>query len=214
MSLPATVSGAGNRSDPLGRLDRRRDPGFTLRSVTTERPSILCSGSPGEPKSRKASMSTQRTRLAAAVRIALPLALLAAIIAGGASTLRSSTTGPSYEDLALLTNVLHLVRQNYVKDVDEHQLVEGALKGMLDTLDPHTSYLSKDLYKEVQRDTKGEFEGLGIEISKGDGGDKAEGFVTVVSPIDGTPAALAGIKAKDQIVAVCPDGTDKTCKST
>jgi len=159
-------------------------------------------------------MSTQRTRLAAIARIAVPLALLAALIAGGASTLRSSTTGPSYEDLALLTNVLHLVRQNYVKDVDEHQLVEGALKGMLDTLDPHTSYLSKDLYKEVQRDTKGEFEGLGIEITKGDGGDKSEGFVSVVSPIDGTPAALAGIKAKDQIVAVCPDGTDKTCKST
>jgi carboxyl-terminal processing protease len=159
-------------------------------------------------------MSMQRTRLASLARIVLPVALVAALIAGGASTLRSSTNGPSYEDLALLTNVLHLVRQNYVKDVDEHQLVEGALKGMLDTLDPHTSYLSKDLYKEVQRDTKGEFEGLGIEISKGDGGEKAEGFVTVVSPIDGTPAALAGIKAKDQIVAVCPDGTDKTCKST
>ena len=159
-------------------------------------------------------MSMQRTRLASVARIVLPVLLVAALIAGGASTLRSSTNGPSYEDLALLTNVLHLVRQNYVKDVDEHQLVEGALKGMLDTLDPHTSYLSKDLYKEVQRDTKGEFEGLGIEISKGDGGDKAEGFVTVVSPIDGTPAALAGIKAKDQIVAVCPDGTDKSCKST
>ena len=158
-------------------------------------------------------MSTQRSRLAAAARIALPLALLAALVAGGATTLRSSTNGPSYEDLALLTNVLHLVRQNYVRDVDEHQLVEGALKGMLDTLDPHTSYLSKDLYKEVQRDTKGEFEGLGIEITKGDA-DKSEGFVSVVSPIDGTPAALAGIRAKDQIVAVCPDGTDKTCKST
>jgi carboxyl-terminal processing protease len=158
-------------------------------------------------------MSTQRTRLASIARIALPIALLAALVAGGATTLRSSTPGPSYEDLALLTNVLHLVRQNYVKDVDEHQLVEGALKGMLDTLDPHTSYLSKDLYKEVQRDTKGEFEGLGIEITKGDG-DKAEGFVSVVSPIDGTPAALAGIRAKDQIVAVCPDGTEKSCKST
>jgi len=135
------------------------------------------------------------SRCAAAARIALPLALLAALVAGGATTLRSSTNGPSYEDLALLTNVLHLVRQNYVRDVDEHQLVEGALKGMLDTLDPHTSYLSKDLYKEVQRDTKGEFEGLGIEITKGDA-DKSEGFVSVVSPIDGTPAALAGIRTR------------------
>ncbi len=158
-------------------------------------------------------MSTQRTRLGKILRFALPVALLAALVAGGASTLRSSPTGPSYEDLALLTNVLHLVQQHYVKDVNEHQLVEGALKGMLDTLDPHTSYLSRDLYKEMQRDTKGEFEGLGIEITKGDG-EKGDGFVTVVAPIDGTPAALAGLQAKDQIVAVCPDATEKSCKGT
>lgn len=158
-------------------------------------------------------MSTQRNRFRSILRIALPLALLAALVAGGAGTLRSSPAGPSYEDLALLTNVLHLVEQHYVKDVNEHDLVEGALKGMLDTLDPHTSYLSRDLYKEMQRDTKGEFEGLGIEITKGDG-DKSDGFVTVVAPIDGTPAALAGIHAKDQIVAVCPDATEKSCKGT
>ncbi len=126
----------------------------------------------------------------------------------GGGALRSSIAGPSYQDLALLTNVLHLVRQHYVKDVSERDLVEGALKGMLDTLDPHTTYLSRDLYKEVQRDTKGEFEGLGIEITKRDG------FVTIVAPIDGTPASLAGLRARDQIVAVCPDGTDATCKST
>ncbi|MBM4334391.1 MAG: S41 family peptidase [Deltaproteobacteria bacterium] len=158
-------------------------------------------------------MSTKRSALGKMIRIAAPLALLAALVAGGAQSLRSSPTGPSYEDLSLLTNVLHLVRQHYVKDVDEHQLVEGALKGMLDTLDPHTSYLSRDLYKEMQRDTKGEFEGLGIEITKGDG-EKGDGFVTVVAPIDGTPAALAGLQAKDQIVAVCPDATEKSCKGT
>ncbi len=126
----------------------------------------------------------------------------------GPGLLRSSFAGPSYQDLALLTNVLHLVRQHYVKDISERDLVEGALKGMLDTLDPHTTYLSRELYKEVQRDTKGEFEGLGIEITKRDG------YVTVVSPIDGTPAALAGLRARDQIVAVCPDATDQSCKST
>ena len=150
-------------------------------------------------------MSMHRTRLRRSCASRCRWRCCAALVAGGAGTLRSSRPGRSYEDLALLTNVLHLVQQHYVKDVDEHQLVEGALKGMLDTLDPHTSYLSRDLYKEMQRDTKGEFEGLGIEITKGDDG-KAEGFVTVVSPIDGTPAALAGIQAKDQIVAVCPDG--------
>jgi carboxyl-terminal processing protease len=79
---------------------------------------------------------------------------------------------------------------------------------MLDVLDPHTSYLSEEFYREVQLDTKGEFEGLGIEITKRDG------FVTVVSPIDDTPAARAGIKAKDQIVAVCPDTTEESCLST
>ena len=119
-----------------------------------------------------------------------------------------SFAGPNYQELALLTNVLHLVQQHYVDDVDEHTLIEGALKGMLDVLDPHTSYLSADFYKEVQLDTKGEFEGLGIEITKRDG------YVTVVAPIDGTPAAKAGIKAKDQIIAVCPSAKDDSCVST
>ena len=119
-----------------------------------------------------------------------------------------SFAGPNYQELALLTNVLHLVQEHYVTEVDEHTLIEGALKGMLDVLDPHTSYLSKEFYKEVQLDTKGEFEGLGIEITKRDG------YVTVVAPIDGTPAAKAGIRAQDQIVAVCPELTEESCLST
>lgn len=119
-----------------------------------------------------------------------------------------SFAGPNYQELALLTNVLHLVQEHYVTEVDEHTLIEGALKGMLDVLDPHTSYLSKEFYKEVQLDTKGEFEGLGIEITKRDG------YVTVVAPIDGTPAAKAGVRAKDQIVAVCPEVTEESCLST
>ena len=119
-----------------------------------------------------------------------------------------SFAGPNYQELALLTNVLHLVQEHYVAEVEEHTLIEGALKGMLDVLDPHTSYLSKEFYKEVQLDTKGEFEGLGIEITKRDG------YVTVVAPIDGTPAAKAGIRAKDQIVAVCPEVTEESCLST
>ena len=138
----------------------------------------------------------------------LLLGVLVFFALNGPGLLRQSFAGPSYQDLALLTNVLHLVRQHYVKDVSERDLVEGALKGMLDTLDPHTTYLSRELYKEVQRDTKGEFEGLGIEITKRDG------YVTVVAPIDGTPASLAGLRARDQIVAVCPDATEESCKST
>ncbi|HXZ86455.1 MAG TPA: PDZ domain-containing protein, partial [Myxococcota bacterium] len=117
-------------------------------------------------------------------------------ISGGLFALRQSHAETRYEDLALLANVLHHVQEYYVTEVDERKLIEGALKGMLDTLDPHTSFLSADLYKDMQRDTKGEFEGLGIEITKKDG------YVTVVSPIDGTPAAKAGIQPGDLIVQI------------
>lgn len=104
-----------------------------------------------------------------------------------------------YEDLNLFTSVLNLVRKNYVEPVDEHKLIEGAVAGMLETLDPHSSYLSPDVYKEMQIDTKGEFAGLGIEIAK-----RRDGFIEVVSPIEGTPAQRAGIKARDLIVGICP----------
>jgi carboxyl-terminal processing protease len=138
----------------------------------------------------------------------LAASLCAVAVSGGLFALRQSHAETRYEDLALLANVLHHVQEYYVSEVDERDLIEGALKGMLDTLDPHTSFLSADLYKDMQRDTKGEFEGLGIEITKKDG------FVTVVAPIDGTPAASAGLMARDQIVAVCPDATEISCQST
>jgi carboxyl-terminal processing protease len=147
-------------------------------------------------------MKTLRTIVTFGVSVVIALALLS-----GAGQLRSFA-GPNYQDLALITNVLHLVQQHYVRQVEEHELVEGALKGMLDVLDPHTTYLTPDLFRETQVETKGEFFGLGIEITKQDG------FVTVVAPIDGTPAARAGIRARDQIVAVCPDATEKSCEST
>ncbi len=136
------------------------------------------------------------------------LGLVLVLLLLGAGLQRASLARTSYEDLDLLSRVLHLVRTHYVSEVEQRKLVEGALQGMLTTLDPHTSFLSRDLYQELQRDTKGEFEGLGIEITKTDG------FVTVVAPIDGTPASQAGIRARDQIVAVCPEATEESCKST
>jgi carboxyl-terminal processing protease len=147
-------------------------------------------------------MSTLRTVATAVASVIVALALL-----GGGGQLRSFA-GSRYEELALITNVVHLVQQHYVREVEQHELVQGALKGMLDVLDPHTTYLSPDLFRETQVETKGEFFGLGIEITKRDG------YVTVVSPIDGTPAAKKGIRAKDQIVAVCPDATEASCEST
>ena len=139
----------------------------------------------------------------------LGAALVLALVMAGGHLRPSAAADSNYADLELLANVLHHVKQHYVSDVDERKLLEGALEGMLDVLDPHTSYLPADLYKEVQLDTKGEFEGLGIEITKRDG------FVTVVAPIDGTPAQRGGIKARDQIVAVCPEiDDDESCRST
>jgi carboxyl-terminal processing protease len=147
-------------------------------------------------------MSTLRTVATAAASVLVAMALL-----GGGGQLRSFA-GSSYEELALITNVIHLVEQHYVTEVEQHELVEGALTGMLNVLDPHTTFLTKDLFRETQVETKGEFFGLGIEITKRDG------YVVVVAPIDGTPAARKGIRAKDQIVAVCPDATEESCQST
>ncbi len=125
-------------------------------------------------------------------------ALVGAFLLGGGAA-PVSGAAPRYEDLSLFSSVLDLVRKNYVEEVDQEKLVHGALRGMLQELDPHSSYLDPDAHKEMQVDTRGEFFGLGIEITK-----RQDGMIEVVSPIEGTPAALAGLKTKDQIVSICP----------
>ena len=128
---------------------------------------------------------------------------------GGASGLSSTR----YRDLSLFTNVLRLVRENYVEEVDEADLVRGAVRGMLQELDPHSSYLDPSAHREMQVDTKGEFHGLGIEIMK-----RRDGFIEIVAPIDGTPASRAGLRARDQVVAICPteqpEDWTEPCRST
>ena len=118
-----------------------------------------------------------------------------------------------YEDLALFTSVLSHVRSSYVESVDEHDLLIGALNGMLQELDPHSGFLDDDAYREMQVDTRGEFHGLGIEITKRQGEP-----IEVVSPIDGTPADRAGIRARDRIVMICPtelpDDWTEDCRGT
>ena len=101
-----------------------------------------------------------------------------------------------YENLQIFSDVLDIVKENYVQEVDDKELVEGAISGMLRTLDPHSSYLDPDAYKELQVETKGSFGGIGIEITIRDG------FLTVVSPLEGTPAYELGIQAGDQILRV------------
>ena len=108
----------------------------------------------------------------------------------------SAVPRQDYESLEAFTNILTIVKKNYVEDVDTKNLVSGAINGMLSSLDPHSAYLTPELYKELQMDTQGRFGGLGIEITvKG-------GILTVVSPIEDTPAAKAGVKPGDQIFKI------------
>ncbi|MBW2498582.1 MAG: S41 family peptidase [Deltaproteobacteria bacterium] len=118
-----------------------------------------------------------------------------------------------YEDLALFTSVLELVRNNYVDAVDEHELLMSAMRGILEGLDPHSAFMTPEAYEDMQVETKGEFQGLGIEISKEPGT-----FIEVVAPIDGTPAKRAGIRARDRITSICPteppEDWEEECRGT
>lgn len=108
----------------------------------------------------------------------------------------SAVPRQDYESLEAFTNILSIVRKNYVEEVDTKNLVNGAINGMLTSLDPHSAYLTPELYKDLQMDTQGRFGGLGIEITvKG-------GVLTVVSPIEDTPAFKAGIKPGDMIFKI------------
>lgn len=101
-----------------------------------------------------------------------------------------------FKDLKVFTDVLAIVQRDYVRQAGSRQLVEGAIKGMLATLDPHSGYLDPDFYQDLQVQTRGEFGGLGIEITIRDG------MLMVVAPMEGSPAEKAGIKAGDSIVKI------------
>ena len=119
-----------------------------------------------------------------------------------ASALRAAS-GPkdTYEELETFASILAIVQRHYVDQVSSHDLVEGAVKGMVSSLDPHSSYLTPEGYKELQIETHGEFGGLGIELTVRDN------LLTIVTPIDGTPAWRAGIKPGDQIIKIGDDLT-------
>jgi carboxyl-terminal processing protease len=102
----------------------------------------------------------------------------------------------TYHMLELFGNVLDTVEREYVVPVDDKKLIQSALNGMLTSLDPHSDYLAPEAYNDMQDDTRGEYGGLGLEITSEDG------VVKVISPIDGTPAAKAGVKPGDYITAV------------
>jgi carboxyl-terminal processing protease len=120
----------------------------------------------------------------------------ASFLIGAGMAKRVLARGDDYENLRVFTEVLSLVQSNYVEDIENKKLVEGAIKGMLKALDPHTSYMPPEVYKEMQVETEGQFGGLGIEITVRD--DQ----LTVVSPIEDTPAFRAGLKAGDRILKI------------
>ena len=101
-----------------------------------------------------------------------------------------------YEKIDLFGEVLEKIKKDYVDDVNQSEMMDSAINGVLQSLDPYSAYMSPDLFKEMQTDTRGEFGGLGIEIGM------ESGVVKVISPIDDTPAAAAGIKAGDYIVKI------------
>jgi carboxyl-terminal processing protease len=115
---------------------------------------------------------------------------------GGSVASKSTDNSPTYEQLRLFTEVLDIVQKQYVDDVPPKDLIYGAIKGTLRGLDPHSSFLDPDSLKEMQVETSGSFGGLGIEITLRDD------ILTVVSPIDGTPAFRAGLQPGDRIVKI------------
>jgi carboxyl-terminal processing protease len=104
--------------------------------------------------------------------------------------------GEIYDELKLFSEAISLVRKNYVEEVKPKDLIYGSIKGMLGSLDPHSSFMTPEQYKEMQVDTKGEFGGVGIQIGIKDG------MLTVIAPIEDTPAYKAGIKAGDKIIKI------------
>ena len=108
----------------------------------------------------------------------------------------SATSEETYEGLKVFSDVIELIEKEYVDEVDAKELIQNAIQGMVQSLDPHSSLLPQEAFEDLQIDTKGKFTGIGIHITM------QNGFVTVISPIEDTPAYKAGIKARDRIIKV------------
>lgn len=143
--------------------------------------------------------SSRQARLRTLFSRRLPLiALLLFVVFSFAVVTRDAdaATSKEYESLRIFTDVIGIVQDNYTDDTEINELVYSAVKGMLKDLDPHSSFMTPEDYKEMQIDTKGSFGGVGIEIGIRDG------ILMVVSPIEDTPAFKAGLQAKDFIVKI------------
>jgi carboxyl-terminal processing protease len=113
----------------------------------------------------------------------------------------SALSSKTYEKLKVFTDCLEIIGKNYVEEVQTEDLITGAIEGMLNSLDSHSAYLDPDMYRQLQVETKGSFGGLGIEITIKDS------ILTVIAPIEDTPAYRAGIKAGDRIIKINDEST-------
>ena len=132
----------------------------------------------------------KRAFIVSAVLLVLTLSL------GGGVASKGNDQSATYENLRLFTEVIDLIQKQYVDEVQPKEIIYGAIKGMLRGLDPHSSFLDPEMYREMQVETSGSFGGLGIEITLKDD------ILTVVAPIDGTPAYRAGVQAGDRIIKI------------
>ncbi len=124
------------------------------------------------------------------------IVLVSFLVISGSSQRVVADTQEAYKSIEVFSEVLRKIEKNYVEDTDARELIHGALRGMIQTLDPHSSFITPEEYKELMIETKGSFPGVGIVITMKDN------VLTVVSPIEGTPAYKAGMKAGDQIIMI------------
>ena len=140
-------------------------------------------------------MTVSKTRSILSI-IVISLFIAGALFLNGNGGEVNADTKEAYKNIEIFAEVLRQIEKNYVEPKDPHELIYGAIKGMVGKLDPHSSFMPKDDYKELLMETKGSFTGIGIEITLKDN------ILTVVSPIEGTPAFKAGILAGDKIIKV------------
>jgi carboxyl-terminal processing protease len=143
-----------------------------------------------------------RSRNASRWALAGVIAIAIALFGPGAYRNLAADKEDTYQSLKVFSDVIDIVKKNYVDEVDSKKLIEDAIQGMVSSLDPHSSLLTPDALRELQIDTQGEFTGIGIHVTM------RNNLVTVISPIVGTPAYNAGIKAGDMIVKVDDTATD------
>ena len=139
-------------------------------------------------------------------KLVVNIALISLFVGGllffnGNGTKVEADTEDVYKNIEIFTEVLRQVEKSYVEPQDSQKLIYGAIKGMVQSLDPHSSFMTKEEYKELMTETKGSFSGIGVEITIKDK------ILTVVSPIEGTPAYKAGMKAGDKIIKVEGEST-------